>query len=412
MNPPSYTLTRDSIMVIWQGKSHVVQKGTPHFVGLRQALLEEKWDDVPNHLTIAKGLSSWAKGEFTLNEMTETFSYKGTELPKDINERITQMASNGEDPMPLLRFFERLQRNPSFRSVQQLYPFLKHKGIAITKDGCFFAYKGVNADYTDCHTSKISNVPGTVNKMPRNQISDDPQHACHEGFHVGARSHASGYGKRMIVCKVDPEHVVCVPYDSSQQKMRVCEYKVVGNYGDDLPDTITDEDDLAPDAPPVKAAEGNTSAYPDIPDVSEDESEQSDPADENDEAFNGDPPLPEGQIDTGDPNDRENHGGSLSRVADALGFDSNEEDGGEAKAAAEEDELLGNEVTTAGGMVIPKKYNKQAFLPLDELMKLSLDALRELATYGLKITGASKVPGGKSALAAKIIEVRGTKVKK
>jgi hypothetical protein len=39
-------------------------------------------------------------------------------------------------------------------------------------------------------------------------------------------------------------------------------------------------------------------------------------------------------------------------------------------------------------------------------MEFSLDDLRRYATYGMEMVGASKVPGGKSALISKILELR------
>lgn len=153
------------------------------------------------------------------------------------------MATAGEDPTILFRFYERLRKNPSWRSVQQLFSFLDHEHIPLTRDGCFLAYKSVRSDYKDKHSGQWDNTPGVVNKMPRNEISDDPQQACHVGFHVGALKYASGFGgSRMVICKVDPEHVVCVPYDASQEKMRVCEYKVVGEYsGQPMDSTVFDD---------------------------------------------------------------------------------------------------------------------------------------------------------------------------
>jgi len=260
-----FTYTNDSITVIHQGKPHVVPKGSPQFVNLRQALLDERWADVPNHLTVSKSLTTWAKGKVTVDENLEKFFFEGEAIPADINSRILSMAAAGKDPTPLFLFWERLKRNPSMRSVEQLYSFLKHGNIPITKDGCFLAYKGVKNDYTDGHSGTVDNRPGTVNKMSRNKVSDDPRTACHYGFHVGAYGYAGTFSQRTVICKVDPEHVVCVPYDHNGQKMRVCEYKVIGNYGELLPDDIVDEADLASDAPM-----------------------QSDPADENDTAFNGD----------------------------------------------------------------------------------------------------------------------------
>jgi hypothetical protein len=43
---------------------------------------------------------------------------------------------------------------------------------------------------------------------------------------------------------------------------------------------------------------------------------------------------------------------------------------------------------------------------MSELMEQSIDTLRQYAGKGLQIVGASKIHGGKTALVAKILEVR------
>src|SRR5262249_46214547 len=144
--------------------------------------------------------------------------------------RIVAMATNGENPTILFRFWERLSKNPSYRSVNQLYTFMKHSGIPLTTEGKILTYKAVRSDYRDCHSGKFDNHPGVTQKMPRNKISDDPQVACDEGFHVGAMGYVrnfGGSGSRIVVCEVDPENVVSIPHDARSQKMRVCEYKVI-----------------------------------------------------------------------------------------------------------------------------------------------------------------------------------------
>ena len=167
--------------------------------------------------------------------------------------------SPGSDPQPWVNFWERLMRNPSWRSVKQLFPFMAHEGIPILPDGCFLAYKSVTRGYLDHHSKKIDNHPGRTIKEKRNRISDDPTHACHFGLHVGALGYANTFGsdRRIIICKIDPENVVCVPNDSSQQKMRVCEYFVIGEHpGKLLPNTnmvITEEDLLPKQVATVKA---------------------------------------------------------------------------------------------------------------------------------------------------------------
>jgi len=245
MNPIKYTATNDSVMVIWDGKPVTVKKGAANFENLRKALIEEKWGEVPAHLRQDSSIEKWANGKFKVNN--GVVSYNGQELPTDLNRRIVEMASKGENPSSLMNFWERLKKNPSMRSVEQLWNFLNNIGIPITEDGCFLAYKAVRADFKDVHSGTIDNSIGKIIEMPRNEISDDPNHACHKGLHVGALEYTGNFhsGGKMLICKVDPEHVVCVPNDHSYQKMRVCKYEVLGLHGEGhLPSTVMKDEEL------------------------------------------------------------------------------------------------------------------------------------------------------------------------
>ncbi len=240
----AYTITKDSVSVISGGRPTTVYRGNPNFEPLRQALIEERWADAAGHLRVDDSINKWAKGHFTVKAGIVLFD--GQALPADLNKRIVEMATAGDDPTALFKFWERLQKNPSKRSVDQLWNFLNLVGIPLTKNGTFLAYKGVREDFKDCHSGTIDNTPGRTIEMPRNQISDDPNHACHAGLHVGAYEYASTFGPNLIVCEVDPADVVCVPNDHSYMKMRVSKYKVVGlhNGQGHLPDTYIDEDDV------------------------------------------------------------------------------------------------------------------------------------------------------------------------
>lgn len=260
--PIRYTLTSDAITVIVNGKPHSVQKGAANFEGLRSAIIKEDWGAVPGYLTIAKGIETWAKGNFSVQG--EAILFKGEAIPDTLAKRVHQMVQRAEDPSPLFKFWERLDRNTSYRSVQQLYTFLVHEGIALDEEGYLLAYKAVRQDYKDFHTGTEDNSVGSAPEMPRNKISDDPKEACHYGYHVGALRYAQSFGddtRRIVICRVDPADVVCVPYDSNAEKMRVCKYEVIGNYGSQLPSTTFKVKDEAPapvqapaKAPPVKKA--------------------------------------------------------------------------------------------------------------------------------------------------------------
>jgi hypothetical protein len=354
MTPPAFTLTNESLTVFHNGQPHIIQKGAPNFLALRNAILTERWDDIEKNLTIAKSLKEWAEGKFTV--VGDTVYFEGAALPPDINRRIIELATEGKDPKPIFGFWERLQKNPSFRSVKQLWSFMQHEGIPLTSDGCLLAYKAVRNDYTDFHSGQFNNRPGQVNQMPRNQISDDPQVACHDGFHVGALGYASTFGgseRRIVICKVDPADVVCVPYDSSAQKMRVCKYEVIGHYnGAEMPSTVC----ATPDE-----------EYPD------------------DEFGDVEDERPDEDQDDGyvDPDDQ----------------------------AAFEHAMDRDETCVPVKAAEPKRKSKKGFAKYDKLdmpglLKMSLGGLRKYAAKGLLIVGASKIPGGKASLVARILQVR------
>lgn len=182
--------------------------------------------------------------------------FKGEPIHGVLCERMLQMLEEGFDLAPMQNFLERLERNPSHRVVQHLYAFLEFGKNPITEDGCFLAYKAVRGDFMDIHSGTFSNKVGDVLVMPRNKVDEDPNRTCSSGFHVCSFSylpffsHANGH---VMVCKVDPEHVVAIPADYNNTKMRVCQYEVIGEYEgyyeeqrDVLTNTsvATDEDDV------------------------------------------------------------------------------------------------------------------------------------------------------------------------
>lgn len=153
------------------------------------------------------------------------------QLPVSLGKKIIDYSDAGLPYDSLIAFWNRLKKNPSFRSVQCLFNFLDHNQVPLTEDGCFVAFKGVRKDFKDIHSGTIDNTPGTTVKMPRNEVNDDPNQTCSSGLHVAGWNYAAGtaYGDagRYLEIKVDPEHVVAVPTDYNFQKMRVCEYYVV-----------------------------------------------------------------------------------------------------------------------------------------------------------------------------------------
>lgn len=90
------------------------------------------------------------------------------------------------------------------------------------------------APYTDWYSKTMKIKVGEAVKMPRTECDNDPVNSCSYGLHVGATNYVSRFGHKggaVLVCYVNPAHVVAVP-DYDHSKMRVAEYFpfAVANY--------------------------------------------------------------------------------------------------------------------------------------------------------------------------------------
>lgn len=247
-----FQITEGSVTVIIDGRSVSVAKGQPNYTPLVEALLRSDWDAVKTLVTVKTQLAAWSDGAFRA-EGNQIFH--GEEpLPSALAQQILQALKEGVSPQRYLLFWVRLAANPSYRSVEQLFGFLQHQGILVTPTGTFLAYKGITSNGKDCHSNHFDNTPGQVLQMERRRVSDDPQTPCHFGFHVGAWEYAASFGAQVVLCEVDPADVVCVPYDHSAQKMRVCKYKVVGFRNAPLKGGLIEDHDIPQVTTPAAVA--------------------------------------------------------------------------------------------------------------------------------------------------------------
>jgi len=86
----------------------------------------------------------------------------------------------------------------------------------------------------------LNNI-GSVLKMDRTKVDDNPNRTCSAGLHVCSQGYVK-FGERLLHVAVDPEHVVAVPTDYNNSKMRVCEYEVL----EEAPDNVTKSWDNQP----------------------------------------------------------------------------------------------------------------------------------------------------------------------
>lgn len=160
--------------------------------------------------------------------------FEGKEMDNTLTRRMLQMLDEGFDISPLKLFLVNLQKNPSYRAVNELYNFLEKGNLPITEDGHFLAYKKVRENYTDVHTGKFDNSAGQVVEMPRNEVDEDSRNECSNGLHFCSREYLNNFsGNHIMIVKINPADVVAIPADYNSSKGRTCRYQVIGELEDD-----------------------------------------------------------------------------------------------------------------------------------------------------------------------------------
>lgn len=245
----TYIITPEGITVVSNGQSYTLSSTHGNYNDVLDAIRNGEPESVVIELLNPKvALTRYLGDKFEVGENTVKFN--GEEVHGTLVRRIIDCHRDGLPTEPLLKFFENLEANPSFRARQELYDFLAHRNMPITPDGCFLAYKSVRSDFTDHHTGKFSNRVGSVLEMERRKVDDDRDNGCSYGFHAGSLEYATTFGsedRKVLIVKVNPADVVSVPTDCECQKLRTCRYEVVDLYNGPLRNTIADDQNLYQD---------------------------------------------------------------------------------------------------------------------------------------------------------------------
>lgn len=168
----------------------------------------------------------------------------GDEVNSALNEQIIEFHKGGQDFMPLVNFYDKIEQNPNADSREQLYAWLKAHKFTITPEGDLLGYKGVRkiaeGQYESInhghaivdgqeYNGAIPNNIGAIVTMPRSEVEHDPSSGCSRGLHVGTWDYARDFARgEVLEVVVNPRDVVSVPYDCSAQKLRTCRYVVTG----------------------------------------------------------------------------------------------------------------------------------------------------------------------------------------
>lgn len=228
--------------VVVDNQSHQFDPSHVNYVGLTECVKSGDKEEFLNLINSGVHIENWSEGSFKF--VDGILYYVDEQVHDSITDRIIDMIKGGFDYSPILRFLERLYKNPSYRAINELYAFLSHKFLPITPDGYFLAYKAVRSDFMDKYSGRIDNSVGQTPTMPRFRVDDNCDVGCSQGLHVGAIDYVKSYGgsgDKVVICQVDPADVVSVPLDSNHQKVRCCKYHVVAEYNGDLLAPVVDE---------------------------------------------------------------------------------------------------------------------------------------------------------------------------
>lgn len=226
-----YIITGKKLIANYKSKSISLSKTDKRYKKVIRLIGKDDMQGVVDFLFPVKQIVRYTGGAFI--ERGDNVYLKGVKepLPDVIGKRLVSFYRKKLPYMPLVKFWKNLQKNPSEHSKQQLYNFLTVNHHPITTEGYFLAYKYVtqksDGNLVDTHSQKFNNNIGQKPHMDRVDVTADPDVACSTGLHVASHGYASGFGTLMEVL-VNPKHVVSVPNDCNQQKMRVTDYTVIG----------------------------------------------------------------------------------------------------------------------------------------------------------------------------------------
>lgn len=247
-----YILTNDTLTVIIHGRPRSLHRTEARARRWEEALEAVENDD-EGKIEYLLDLSGMIDRHFEgtpLSIQGDTMYYRDEPLHSYAAQKAIEFVEQDLPHLPLINFIHRLQGNPSYRAVQDLYQFLEVNSMPLTSDGKFLAYKKVRRvdsgfdghisqrtyKLVDIHSGTMLNDVGTWVTMSRNQVDEDPDHTCSHGLHVCSYQYLPSFGSgpwhTVVVVKVDPADVVAVPKDYANAKMRVCAYEVVQEIGD------------------------------------------------------------------------------------------------------------------------------------------------------------------------------------
>jgi hypothetical protein len=225
-----YIITEKGLSVYLDGELKLISKEHPHFEEIQEILKKGDEESLRKIINVEKCLNEIIE-DSDITIKNGLIYYKDKMLDNYLTKKMVEFYKNGYDIGYLIKFLNKLMKNPSYRVVNHLYKFLEVGGIPINDKGNILTYKKIRKDWTDIYTGTIDNSVGNIVSVPRNEVDEDPEQTCSYGLHVCSYEYLPNFGisrgDRVVICEVEPNDVVAIPKDYNFTKMRVCKYKVI-----------------------------------------------------------------------------------------------------------------------------------------------------------------------------------------
>ena len=219
-----------SLSCVLDGRPVTVASSNPNFKDIIVELGKPTHDAVKLRRLMDVGESIREYSGTKIDVRRGRVYFRGKEVHNTLTRRIVEFMRADLPCDRLIRFFQNIQSNPNERSRNFLYNYCENFKIPITEDGCVLLYKTITNDYKDKWTGTIDNHPGKVVRMRRQDCNEDANKPCERSLHGGNWNYVCGYGSgddRFVLIKMNPRDCVCVPHDSSFEKVRMCRYAVL-----------------------------------------------------------------------------------------------------------------------------------------------------------------------------------------
>ena len=237
-----YILGSRFVSVTFNGQPFTIYSDDKRYIKVIEALKVGDRDALEIALSIKTAVSKLSYGKVLIKD--GELRYKKKVISHSLVDKILQFYEDGFDVKHLLRFLNKVLKNPDPKSSEQLYSYLELYRMPITESGNFLAMKAVRADFLDKYSKTILNRIGKQPRIKRSLCSDSSS-PCGPSLHCGNIEYIKWYGSsgdQVVLVEVNPKDVIGCPKDHAYKKLRVCKYKVVAELGD--VDSVIDFDKL------------------------------------------------------------------------------------------------------------------------------------------------------------------------